>query len=162
PEYLDTILAFRDLYRKSRSGVKIQFRFFVAHLAVEIAPHVSGKVDHLYRTVKDYISEADVTLEFLGPQELVTIVRQEKKQEFTLTYKRDVISPDERGFTCLINLYEYYRFIHDDELNQIRENMFEANVRDFQGINHVNSSIAATLANSDGEIDFWWLNNGIT
>ena len=48
-----------------------------------------------------------------------------------------------------------------DENHNLRKSFFEANVRDYQGHNSVNSSIADTLEGSGTE-DFWWLNNGIT
>ena len=63
-------------------------------------------------------------------------------------------------YVALVNLGEYYRFITDDK-NNLRKSFFEANVRDYQGGNSVNNSIAETLANRNGE-DFWWLNNGVT
>lgn len=43
----------------------------------------------------------------------------------------------------------------------MRKAFFESNVRDYQGNNSVNSSIAETLS-SDSKEDFWWLNNGVT
>lgn len=43
----------------------------------------------------------------------------------------------------------------------LRKAFFESNVRDYQGNNSVNSSIAETLS-SDSKEDFWWLNNGVT
>ncbi len=43
----------------------------------------------------------------------------------------------------------------------MKKSFFEANVRDYQGHNTVNSSIADTLENNTKE-DFWWLNNGVT
>ena len=54
----------------------------------------------------------------------------------------------------------YFRFITDDNLF-LRKTFFEANVRDYQGHNSVNSSIANTLEGEENE-DFWWLNNGVT
>ena len=43
----------------------------------------------------------------------------------------------------------------------VEKSIFESNVRDYQGNNSVNSSIAETLS-SDSKEDFWWLNNGVT
>lgn len=161
-EHLDIMQKFRDLYGESRSGVKIQFRFFVVHLADKVAVRVKDKGNILYQTIKKAIHEAEVSLDFLDPQSLISLVRKEKKQEFSLYYKRDIISPDEKGFICLVNLHDFYTFIHDSESNSIRENIFDANVRDYQGENSVNKDIEESIRNNTGLMDFWWLNNGVT
>lgn len=44
----------------------------------------------------------------------------------------------------------------------MRKRFFEANVRDYQGKNAINSCIKDSLEDSDNGEDFWWLNNGIT
>ena len=44
---------------------------------------------------------------------------------------------------------------------QLRRNLFESNVRDYQGSTAVNGEISQSLRVNAGE-DFWWLNNGIT
>lgn len=70
------------------------------------------------------------------------------------------ISLSNKDYVALVNLGTYYRFITDDSSN-LRKSFFEANVRDYQGKNSVNTSIADTLEHSSTE-DFWWLNNGVT
>lgn len=161
-EIIDTVQLFRDLYKASRSGVKITFSFFIAHLSGEEPVNLIEKNNLLIRAVSDNVIEAHTEISYLGPQELVALVRQEPAIEFPLEYKRDVISPDEKGFTCLVNLLEFYKFIHDDQTGTIRETIFEANVRDYQGENPVNEAIANSLATAQANIDFWWLNNGVT
>ena len=44
---------------------------------------------------------------------------------------------------------------------ELRRNLFEANVRDYQGATQVNAEIQKALSERWTE-DFWWLNNGIT
>ncbi|MFR3431502.1 MAG: AIPR family protein [Holdemanella porci] len=66
----------------------------------------------------------------------------------------------ENEYISLVKLGTYFNFI-TDENNNLRKSFFEANVRDYQGRNSVNSSIADTLEGSGNE-DFWWLNNGVT
>jgi hypothetical protein len=162
PDFIDTIQTFRSLYQKSRRGVKIKFNFYIAHLRDDVPLHLEDKRKHLYSSVKKHIEEAETELDFLGPHKLVALVRREPKKEYTLEYKRDVISPDEAGFVCLVNLRQFFNFIHDPNTGTIRENMFEANVRDYQLNSTINSEIADSLAKPMDNIDFWWLNNGIT
>ena len=45
---------------------------------------------------------------------------------------------------------------------EIRNELFEGNVRDWAGDVIVNEAIRQTLETGIPEEDFWWLNNGIT
>ncbi len=50
-----------------------------------------------------------------------------------------------------------------DEQGNLRKYIFESNVRDYQGNNiEVNKDIRNSLDSPHKDIDFWWLNNGIT
>lgn len=77
-----------------------------------------------------------------------------------LEFADQPISLSENEYISLVKLGTYFRFITDDSLF-LRKTFFEANVRDYQGNNIVNSSIAETLKNVGSE-EFWWLNNGVT
>ena len=66
----------------------------------------------------------------------------------------------EGGIIGLVKLREYFSFIRDEK-GELRRNLFEANVRDYQGSTQVNAQIQKSLAEQWSE-DFWWLNNGIT
>ena len=57
-------------------------------------------------------------------------------------------------------LRDLFAFVTDDD-GKIREGLFEANVRDYQGSTEVNKEIQDSLQHPGPE-DFWWLNNGIT
>lgn len=77
-----------------------------------------------------------------------------------LSFADQPISLGVSDMVALVNLGTYYRFITDDSGN-LNKRFFEANVRDYQGSNSVNKSIAETLY-APGNEDFWWLNNGVT
>jgi hypothetical protein len=62
-------------------------------------------------------------------------------------------------WVALVQLDEYFKLIAED--GQMREYLFESNVRDYEGDVEVNKQIRSTLENPKGA-DFWWLNNGIT
>ncbi len=47
------------------------------------------------------------------------------------------------------------------EAGALREELFESNVRDYEGSNAVNEAIGLTLGTADN-VEFWWLNNGVT
>ena len=49
-----------------------------------------------------------------------------------------------------------------DQKGELRRQIFEANVRDYQGAVEVNKAIMESLHENDSKDEFWWLNNGIT
>jgi hypothetical protein len=59
-----------------------------------------------------------------------------------------------------VKLADYYKFLRDGN-SQVRSDIFDANVRDYQGTTEVNREILKTLE-QDINDDFWWFNNGIT
>ena len=61
---------------------------------------------------------------------------------------------------ALCNIYDYFKFI-TDENGDLKRFIFDSNVRDYMGLNHVNADILDTLKNQK-HIELWWLNNGIT
>jgi hypothetical protein len=65
------------------------------------------------------------------------------------------------GYIGVASLEEYHRFIID-ESGRLDAAMFDANVRDYESGSAVNQSIQQTLEEEDAEVDFWWLNNGVT
>ncbi len=70
---------------------------------------------------------------------------------------------DDNNEACMIlsTIDDYYEFLVSED-NELKEYLFEANIRDFQNKNNeVNEEILKTLDKKDN-IDFWWLNNGIT
>jgi hypothetical protein len=67
-----------------------------------------------------------------------------------------------QSFVGLIAAPELVRTILDDGSGKLRENLFESNVRAFQGYNRVNSGIRETLRDPDKRQRFAVMNNGIT
>ena len=64
------------------------------------------------------------------------------------------------SYVCLVPLASFYDFITDK--GNIRNHIFESNIRGYQGEVAVNKEIAETLSNEEGDEEFWWLNNGVT
>ena len=64
------------------------------------------------------------------------------------------------AYVALVSLSDYNKFI--SAKGQLSERLFELNVRDYEGSVHVNKQIKETLEQKSAEIDFWWLNNGVT
>jgi len=120
---------------------------------IKKAKALKGKVCKLLDTITSF------DFDFIGAKDLVKLARRPPLFDFSLNCV-DSISDDETGYIALVTLEEYYRMISDGR--GIREHLFDANVRDYQGEIAVNENIRLTLENTDDKPRFWWLNNGIT
>ena len=119
------------------------------------------KAEKLKQTVRTKFPAAEVEVHFVGAAGLLTLARRSTKSTYVLKLAENpVSSAGQVGFVCLVTLRDYFEFI-TDERKLLRKNLFEANVRDYQGRTAVNDAIQATLASRDSE-DFWWLNNGVS
>jgi hypothetical protein len=69
--------------------------------------------------------------------------------------------PKDGGLVALVKLRDYLRFISHEDTGDLLDQLFDSNVRDYQGDIDVNLKIRDTLEHPGNE-EFWWLNNGIT
>ena len=63
-------------------------------------------------------------------------------------------------YVVLAKISDYCKFITDQNGN-LNRHLFDSNVRDYLGLNPVNSDILRSLKEFEGP-NFWWMNNGIT
>lgn len=159
---LNQFQLFRDAFTKLiRAQIKVVFKYFYVALAHEVHPNTQHQADELVSKIKSMYPSSSVTVSFITADKLLALFHTDPE---TSTHLELVAQPIALGrseeFVALVNLGKYFQFITDDS-HSLRKNFFEANVRDYQGSNSVNNSIADTLA-SDTEVDFWWLNNGVT
>ena len=100
-----------------------------------------------------------------GARELAASYRKTKESiSTTITFNNRITIPKIGGvsqaYIGLLPFEEFLKIVADDE--GVLLNVFEDNVRDFQGENNdVNSGIAVTLSGVDSEV-FSVLNNGVT
>lgn len=96
--------------------------------------------------------------------EILKLYQKTKSYQLDLVFKENPESiqfvKGELAYVGVVLLRDYYSFIVNKSGN-IREHIFESNVRHYQGNVDVNKKIEETLI-SDYDRDFWWLNNGIT
>ena len=126
----------------------------------KIHTKVENEATLIKENTKKYFSGSKIKVSFFGAKELLELSRIEKTYTLTLNFIENVLSKGEDNYVILTNLEDYYDFVTDENSN-IRNYIFEANVRDFQGYVEVNKDITKTLT-EENELDFWWLNNGIT
>lgn len=159
---LDSAATFRRIHRSLVAKFPaLRFRYIYATKGDEVHPNVQRKADLLKAQMVSMYANADVAFEFLGSTELLALARREPPAAYQLSLAENTISSaGEVGYVALVRLRDFYKFICDDG-GQLRRNLFESNVRDYQGTTAVNEDIAQSLLDKSGE-NFWWLNNGVT
>lgn len=77
----------------------------------------------------------------------------------TLDVSESPIGTAAGSYVALVNLKKYFEFISEN--GKIAKNIFDSNVRDYQGSVIVNTAIRQTLSDDNSQ-NFWYLNNGVT
>ena len=163
--YNETTIEYFGLFRKAiskliRSQVRVRFFYYYITLGIEIHPNVTNQANELKAIVKKYYPSSEVEVYFITVDQLIDMYNVDSETRVNLELVEQPISLSENEYISLVKLGTYFKFITDDNLF-LRKTFFESNVRDYQGHNSVNSSIATTLE-GEGKEDFWWLNNGVT
>ena len=121
---------------------------------------ISDNSKSVVDVIQSRISLAEVDFIFLNADSLIDLIRERPRDTIELVASQPpMTSSDGSGYICFVKIGDFYNFISKD--GALRADIFEANVRDYQGNNEVNSEIRNTLIESGG-VDFWWFNNGIT
>lgn len=122
-----------------------------------------SKVNNLKNNIKNSkISNIDVEYNYIGGEELKNLSYKNKEYRLTLRSYHEVNQinfGEDKGYIAFVTLKDYYNFISEN--GKLREIIFDSNVRDYQNKSKVNENIVKSIL-EDKNIDFWWLNNGIT
>lgn len=152
---------FRQTYRKLASKFptfSLHYYYASKKADTAIPSNVQLKADELKTVARELFSDADITVEFLGARRLLELARRRPKTTYGLKVSKNISDVD--GYVVLCALNEYAKFLKDQN-GKIRSELFESNVRDFQGTTEVNAEIVNTLQH-EKIVDFWWMNNGVT
>jgi hypothetical protein len=159
---LTLVKLFHTIYRSALSSrPKLLIRFFHVSLGDKIDKKVRIKSELLKRKVSDFFTISECSYTFLGGKDLIKLYNQQPERQLSLPTQKHFgyKSFGKSAYICVATLPEFFDFITEN--NELREYIFEANVRDHAPDYKVNKGIRATLAEPEGD-DFWWLNNGIT
>ena len=153
-----------DLFQKTVTTMAPRFPKHVfsvcyASKGTEVHRNVNRKAMQVKNLVENQFQGAECSMQFLTARDLVDLARETPRVSYRLDVTDQPINT-EGGIIGLVKLREYFSFIRDEK-GELRRNLFEANVRDYQGSTQVNAQIQKSLAEQWSE-DFWWLNNGIT
>lgn len=160
---IENFTLFGNVIKKSiRLQCKLQISYYYATLGLcdSIHPNVEAQKNELKKIVNGIYPSASVSVNFWGADKIMETYNRAPNTSVNLSFADQPISLGASDMVALVNLGTYYKFITDDSGN-LNKRFFEANVRDYQGNNSVNKSIAETLY-TPGDEDFWWLNNGVT
>ncbi|GGO56605.1 hypothetical protein GCM10012287_50580 [Streptomyces daqingensis] len=164
PRVLERFQSFRQTYLSVASKfpeLSINIRYITKSPE---DPHekVRAKASRLERQVTSLFHGSRVSVELIGANELNSRARQRRATTSTLRLSEGPISSEKGGFVCLVSLADYFDFITEGD-DRLRDEIFEENVRDYEGATVINRGIAQSLREGDASVaDFWWLNNGVT
>lgn len=126
---------------------------------INITGSIHARADQVSETVKSRLSAgSSISVEHVGAAGLYELTSQAYGEPASLTFF-DLVRL-ESSYLGVATLEDYLAFVRKDD-GTLREELFDANVRDFEGDNMVNRAITETLSTSDN-VEFWWLNNGVT
>lgn len=164
-QYNDEVKSRADIFRKTYHKTAVKFPALKVTIIYACAkssgdPHVNTKLkaDELIDKVSGMFDDSKVDFQFWSAREILALARKQPTQTFHLKFDQSLNGSS--GYVALVKLPDFYTFLCGGEGN-IRSDLFEANVRDYQGTTEVNLEISKTLSGQREE-DFWWFNNGVT
>ncbi len=132
---------------------------------IDISKDVRNAEEILRNNIKKYMCIENINVQYNGKIELKKLYDSGYLSTLQLKTKNIIYDTyrEDKDIACmaLVNIVDYYKFISTED-EQLKEYLFDNNVRDYQeNTNRVNEEIFKTLDN-EKNIDFWWLNNGVT
>ncbi len=133
---------------------------------LEGAKDLNGRFETLKKNNEliDFIEKTTINIESI--HDIINTIKKDKTFKYTFSQiEKSEAEVDENGNTTalisLIPIKSFYDFILNKKTEQINDKLFDSNIRDFKGRSKVNKNITESLENKKN-INFWWLNNGIT
>lgn len=153
---------FREVYTTLiRKRIKLNLKYWYISEGDQIHPNVKQQGDELITEIKALFPSAKISVDYYGADRFMEILNTPTVQDYELSLADNPISLGKnKDYIALVSLNKYYNFITNNS-ETLNQSIFEANIRDYQGNVVVNKEIHNTLSQNNN-IDFWWLNNGIT
>lgn|GEM_PF-514466 len=165
-DVVEKVERFRQIITKyALRNIQVNFFFFFASRG-DVESNVNIKFERKCRDLEELLrstfSPSESQVKLLGADELWSIVSQVPSYDLGLTCS-EYATGTQDSHIALVTVAEYMKFLRNDN-GEIRSEIFDSNVRDYQGLNiSVNSAIEETIESPDpDDVDFWWLNNGVT
>ncbi len=161
PALVTRMRFFRDAFRRLATRhpqVDIRFMYIIRGRVETVNAKVAIKARDLEAQFRGVVSGVTASVEFLGAAELGRRINTVPSYTITLTCQENATSGG--SDVAIVKLRDYMQFLCD-ERGALRKNIFDLNVRDYQGDVDVNREIRQSLEETGGP-EFWWLNNGVT
>ncbi|MDL5486018.1 AIPR family protein [Microbacterium wangruii] len=160
---VEQIDIFRTLSKNLRvrfPKILVQIRYVTRSPEANRTEGLATKRKQLETTVTGLLPpDADVSVESFGVETLYKLIAQPPSSTAVLRL-RNTILREPGSYLGVATISDYLKFVRDSA-GDLRDEFFEANVRDYEGDNTVNIAIQNTLSNDDAT-EFWWKNNGVT
>lgn len=148
----------------SGGSIAVNYIYTANASEIEVNEVYQQKVDQLLDLSKDLLATPEIDFTNYSSKELLALYQKQKSNRLSIEFKDRPLSTDFDdngiGYIGTVKLSKYKEFL-TSESDEIRDDLFESNIRHFQGLVDVNKKIKQTIENPANE-DFWWLNNGIT
>lgn len=162
PRLIEVTRRFLGAYRDLDMSELNVFVAFASLRADSVHPNTVRRAVDLEELIRGLFGGATVETHFLDAAALCELSRTIPNNTRTLALAENPISTDTAGgYIAVVRLADYEKFI-TGPTGDLDSSIFEANVRDYEGSTSVNQEIGRTLQTLDNEVDFWWLNNGVT
>lgn len=162
--YNERVLKKRSLFYSTYKRLATALERFSIHIVYacrgdeKIETNIQAKADQAKQICNEAFSDCSVDFTFLGNLSLLSLYRKHPNQIIELKYSQCI--NQEGQYIVLASLESYFNFICHEN-GKLDRRLFDSNVRDYLGLNPVNSDIQETLEDENSP-NFWWLNNGIT
>jgi len=167
PDLVSLGLVARSVWKNTMIAggkLKVLINYCAFAERIEISGSFDAKVNQLCELCGKQFVGADINYSNYSAEELLRLFQVQKNQRLSVKFKDNPLSTSYGengiGYVGTVKLGDYRAFLSGDE-DSIRDDLFESNIRHFQGLVDVNKKIKQTIENVTSE-DFWWLNNGIT
>ena len=162
--YNEPLLKKRDLLISTYRRLAVSLEKFDIHIIYacrgdeDIELNIQTRANQAKTICQEFFSDCSATFSFWGNSKLLAKYRENPNRSLDLIFDQCVTQDGQ--YIILAKLKNYCEFI-TDSAGKLNRHLFDSNVRDYLGLNPVNTDILKSLANADGP-NFWWLNNGIT
>jgi len=139
---------------------KISLHIHYCSLSEATNAKAEARAKHVCDSLGKLLSGSpNIQFTFYGADQLYEEAQKQALTVMKLPLEKAPLS-SQNGMIALVALPTFAKFISSD--GHLIDNLFEYNVRDYQGDVAVNKEISETLKTKDDAVDFWHLNNGVT
>lgn len=146
--YNEALLKKRDLLISTYRRLAVALTKFDIHIIYAcrgdevIEPNIQTKADQAETICQEFFSDCTATFSFWGNSKLLVKYRETPNSSLELVYDQCVTQ--EGQYVILAKLSNYCKFITESN-GKLNRHLFSSNVRDYLGLNPVNTDILKSL-----------------